>query len=170
MGQLAPMKFFKFKHDKIIIMHLQGMKNYEIADELGLTPTRVYQVLKDPAAQMQIQAFRREMRKSAHTDIEGRMTELGIAAIENIAQTIEVEIAPGHRAKKHQDDVSLKLLDRLGYTPRTDRAIEDTGIRMDRDLQERLVGALEETETVHAFDEAEEAEWHEVDEPKEAVG
>jgi len=150
-------------------MHLQGMKNYEIADELGLTPTRVYQVLKDPAAQMQIQRFRREMRKKAHSDIESRMTELGTAAIENIAETIEVKIAPGHRAKKHQDDVSLKLLDRLGYTPRTDRAIDEGGIKMDRDMQERLVGALEETRAVHAFDEAEEAEWHEVDDI-EAVG
>ena len=143
MGQLAPMKFFKFKHDKIIIMHLQGMKNYEIADELGLTPTRV----------------RAEMRKAIHVDIEGRMTELGTAALENIAQTIEVKIEPGHRAKKHQDDVSLKLLDRLGYTPRTDRTIDEGGIRMDRDMQERLVIALEDTEDVHAFDEAEEAEW-----------
>ena len=164
MGQLAPMKFFKFKHDKIIIMHLQGMKNYEIADELGLTPTRVHQVLKDPSAQMQIQKFRAEMRKAIHVDIEGRMTELGTAALENIAQTIEVKIEPGARAKKHQDDVSLKLLDRLGYTPRTDRTIDEGGIRMDRDMQERLVTALEDTENVHAFDEAEEAEWMEVKE------
>jgi len=171
MGQLAPMKFFKFKHDKIVIMHLQGMKNFEIAQELGITPTRVYQVLKDPSAQMMIQRFRREMRKKAHSDIEGRMTELGVHAIENIALTIEAEAQAGSRFKKHQDDVSFKLLDRLGYTPRTDRAVDDGGLKIDRDLSERLVQALEQTQEVHAFDEAEEADWHLVeDEPREATG
>lgn len=172
MGQLAPMKFFKFKHDKIVIMHLQGAKNFEIAEELGITPQRVYQVLADPSAQMMIQRFRREMRKRAHEDIEGRMTELGVQAIENIAKTIETEVQAGSRFKKHQDDVSLKLLDRLGYTPRSDRAVDDGGLKMDRDLSERLVKALEETNDVHAFDEAEEAEWRlvEDEEPREATG
>lgn len=171
MGQLAPMKFFKFKHDRIILMHLQGLKNYEIAEELGITPTRVHQVLKDPSAQMQIQRFRREIQKKAHTHIETRMTELGEAAIENIALTLEADAQAGSRFKKHQDDVSFKLLDRIGYSPRSDRAIDEGGIQMDRDMQERLVLALEQTETVHAFDEAEEAEWHlDEDEPREATG
>lgn len=164
MPNLAPMKFFKFKHDKIILMHLQGMKNYAIADELGLTPQRIYQVLADPSAQLMIDRFRRAVRKKAHEDIETRMTVLGADAVENIAETIEAIVPVGSRIKKHQDDVSFKLLDRIGYTPKSDRAGEDAGMKMDRDMQERLVTALEQTKTVHAFDEAEEADWHEVEE------
>lgn len=152
-------------------MHLQGKKNFEIADELGITPTRVHQVLKDPSAQMMIQRFRREVRKKAHDDIETRMSELGVQAIENIALTIETEAQAGSRFKKHQDDVSFKLLDRLGYTPRSDRAPDEGGMKLDRDLSERLVAALEQTSEVHAFDEAEEAEWHIIEEEsREAVG
>lgn len=157
---LAPIKFFKTHHDRIVLMHLQHMKNYEIAEELGITPQRVHQVLKDPAAQRQIAEFRRRLREVVHEDIEGRMLKLGPSALENIAQTIDAEIPAHHRAKKHQDDVSLKLLDRLGYTPRSDRATDgEGGLRMDRDLQERLVGALESSERIHEYDAAEEADY-----------
>ena len=81
----APMKFFKVKHDKIVIMHLQGLKNTEIADELGITPQRVHQVLRDPAALALINRFRQQLRDVAHGDIEMRMLSLGAMAVGNIA-------------------------------------------------------------------------------------
>jgi hypothetical protein len=160
------MKFFKTKHDRIVLMHLQGHKNIEIADELGLTPQRVHQVLTDPSALMQINRFRQQLRAKAQSDIEMRMLSLGAAAVGNIAETIEANVPVGSRVKKHQDDVSIKLLDRLGYTPRSDRAKDDEGgIKMDRDLQERLVSAMESTRVVHQYDAAEEVEYHLEDQP-----
>lgn len=157
----APMKFFKTKHDRIVIMHLQGLKNIEIAEELGMTPQRVHQVLRDPAALALINRFRQQLKDKAHSDIEMRMLALGAMAVGNIAETIEAQVPVGSRVKKHQDDVSIKLLDRLGYTPKTDRAREDEGgMKMDRDLQERLVKAMESAQTVHQYDAASEAEYH----------
>ena len=164
------MKFFKVKHDKVVIMHLQGLKNYEIAEELGITPQRVYQVLSDPAALVLINRFRQQLRDKAHNDIEMRMLSLGAMAIGNIAETIEADVPVGSRVKKHQDDVSFKLLDRLGYTPRSDHARDDEGgLKMDRDLQERLVSAMESAQTVHQYNAAEEAEFHIEDQPPPAV-
>lgn len=160
----APIKRFKPRHDLVVMLHLRGRQNTEIAEALNLTPQRVYQILQDPKAQMMIEKFRKQIKDSFIQGVEEQLVDLGPAAVENIAKTINTNIPVGARAKKHQDDVSFKLLDRIGFTPKSKEDERDgSSARFDRDIQERIASALEQSRQIHAYDEAEEAEWIEIE-------
>lgn len=141
---------------------MQGRKNVDIAEILDMTPENVHLILKDPKAMMMIEKYRRQVQDNFMDDVETRLLGLGAKAVDNIAQTIEAEVPLGSRIKKHQDDVSFKLLDRIGFTPKSKNEEAGGAVKFDRDIQERLATALEHTRKIHQYDEAEEAEWNEV--------
>jgi len=160
---LAPIKRWKPVHEQIVLLHILGKKHVEIAATIDMTPQRVMQVLKDPRAEKQIAQSHTRLKTFFKDEVEGRMMSLGPTAVENIAETLEAEIAPGVKAKEHQDRTSLELLSRIGFGKRDTVEHQGAGVgKMDRDLQERLVSALEKSSGARAFDAAEEAEWREV--------
>ncbi len=164
----VPMKRFKPRHEMIVFLHMRGKKNNEIAEALDITSESVWQVLSDPAALLMIDALRTELRKTFVDGIEEQMMELGPIAVERLQETLESEMPVGSRAHKHQDEVSFKLLDRLGFSPsRRDGETGSKGINLDRDIQERLAAALEKSKEVDTYDAAEEADWEEVKESDE---
>lgn len=159
MALRSPIKRFKPRHDLVVLLHMQGRKNVEIAKSLDMTPEHVHGVLQDPKALMMIEKYRLQVQTHFMDDVETRLLGLGAAAAENIAETIEAEVPIGSRVKKHQDEVSFKLLDRIGFTPKTRGDDGGGAVKFDRDIQERLAKALEHTRQIHEYDEVEEAEW-----------
>jgi hypothetical protein len=151
-------------HDRVVLMYLQGMRRNEIATMCDMHPSRVYQILKDPVSQSMVVEARRRLAITVHERIESRMVDGGEEAVSNLLETIEADVPVQAAMKKHQDRMSLELLDRIGHGKEKQQGSEE-GIRFDRDLQERMVSALEQAnEKKQVFDMAEEAEWHAVEE------
>ena len=155
----SPIKRFKPRHDLVVLLHMQGRKNVEIAKSLDMTPEHVHGVLQDPKALMMIEKYRLQVQTHFMDDVETRLLGLGAEAAENIAETIQADVSINSRVKKHQDEVSFKLLDRIGFTPKTKADDGGGAVKFDRDIQERLAKALEHGQKIHEYDEMEEAEW-----------
>ena len=158
---LDPIKKFKPRHDLVVLLHMQGKKNIDIAETLSMTPERIYQILDDPKSAMMVDRFRKQMQEHFMEDLETNLIGLGPEAVKNLAETINAEVAVSSRVKKHQDDVSFKLLDRIGFAPMSKDNTGTGSVKFDRDIQERIAGALESTRQIVEYDEAEEAEWME---------
>lgn len=146
-------------HDQVVLMHLQGVPVGEIAKVVSRSVWTIRNVLKDPRSTAIVMEAKTRWSTAVHDRIDTQMTDLGVTAVGNLAETLEAEIPVNMRLKEHQDKMSLALLDRIGHGV-TRQEKGDTGITLDRDLQERMVTALESTETKRkVFDAAEEAEW-----------
>jgi len=144
---VAEIQRWKPRHEMICLMHVAGRANNEIAPLAGVNQERVSYVINSKRGQARVEALRKQIIGGAAKTIEEKLTVLGPTAVSNIARTIEAEIpASAGRAKAHQDKVSFELLSRIGYG-RKDQ-VGGTGegsIRLDRDIQERLAGALEQS-------------------------
>lgn len=145
-GHLAPIQNWKVRHDKIVLLHLAGLSNKEIAAALDLTEQRVSQVLQDPLAKQIIAAGRDAIRKKLLSDVEDRIVHLAHRSLENIEETVNAEISPLHPMKRHQDKLGLELLSMIGYH----RAPAPTpaGPSVPAEVFERLTRALERSERV----------------------
>lgn len=164
MSKQVPLKRIKPRHDLLVFMHIRGKSNLEIADALDIHPNYVTLVLSDPAIKRMIEQLRGELRQGFVEGMEEQLMELGPQAIENLKTTLEATPTMNSRFKKHQDNMSIKLLDRIGFSPkRKDGGDREGGMRLDRDIQERMAKALETEDERDEYDSAVEAEWTEVD-------
>lgn len=144
---VAEVKRWKPRHELICLMHVAGRANNEIAPSVGVNQERVSYIINSKRGQARIEALRKQIIGGAAKSIEDQLTILGPRAVSNIARTIEAEIpASAGRAKAHQDKVSFELLSRIGYGRKDQAGSQgEGGIRLDRDIQERLAGALEKS-------------------------
>ena len=151
-------------HDQVVLLHLQGVPVGEIAKAMAKSVWTIRNVIKDPRSQAIVVEAKTRWSTAIHDRIDTKMVDLGETAVSNLAETLEADIPVNMRLKEHQDKMSLALLDRIGHgVQRTEKG--DNGIKLDRDLQERMVTALESSETKRkVFDAAEEAEWHDAEE------
>lgn len=166
-GDGQPHEIAKWKpiHEQIVMLHLLGKKNVEIAAIVERTTASVGQVLSTRQAHEMIHEGKNRLQEFFVENVEERLIALGPRAVTNLAETIEAEgLNPGSAAKKHQDGVSLELLNRIGFT-KQDRHLGGEGTlgQMDKDLQERLVAALEKSTEKEKFDSVQEASWEELD-------
>ena len=146
-ASIAEVKRWKPRHEIICIMHVAGRPNSEISPQVGIEPERVSYIINSKRGQARVEALRKQILGGVAKTIEDQLSILGPTAVSNIARTIEAEIpASAGRAKAHQDKVSFELLSRIGYG-RKDQVggAGEGGIRLDRDIQERLAGALEKS-------------------------
>jgi hypothetical protein len=151
-------------HDQVVLLHLQGVAVGEIAKAMAKSVWTVRNVIKDPRSQAIVMEAKTRWSATIHEKIDTKMVDLGVTAVGNLTETLEAEIPVNMRLKEHQDKMSLALLDRIGHgVQRQEKG--DSGIKLDRDLQERMVTALETSDQKRkVFDSAEEAEWHEAEE------
>lgn len=137
---------WKPRHEMICLMHVAGKANNEIAPVAGVNQERVSYIINSKRGQARVEVLRKQILGGAAKTIEDRLTILGPTAVSNIARTIEAEIpTSAGRAKAHQDKVSFELLSRIGYGRKEQTGTGDSSIRLDRDIQERLAGALEQS-------------------------
>lgn len=140
-------KRWKPRHDIMVLMHVAGKDNNEIAAHLGILPQRVSNVLNTRRGAARVAEMRERILGSVEEEIEAKLTTLGPKAVENIRRTIVAETpASSLRAKAHQDKVSFELLSRIGFGRRDGNGNGgEGGIKLDRDMQERLVAGLEKS-------------------------
>lgn len=145
----------KPKHENIILLHLAGLKNVEIAATLGITAQTVSNILGDEKAVELIEAGRDNIRKNLTTAMEDKLLVLANKSLDNLQKTVEADISVKHRAKVHQDRVGVDLLKLMGYgEKKNDNAVANP---ITNEIANRLASALERAETVREI-EIEEAE------------
>lgn len=152
-------EYWKPKHDQVVSLHLAGYSNIRIGQIIDYTPEYVSAILCDPRALAAVMEFQRRIRDRSIEDIENYIVELAEKSIRNIAVTVEHEFDPGSKGKEHQDAVGFKLLACLGYDGQRRGEQRVQPIQMSREMEERLVNAMEKTREVDMLiAEAEEVE------------
>lgn len=147
MATLAPIQNWKPRHDIVVALHCSGDTNIEIAEKTGYTEVRVSQILNDPQARERIRRFQKRIEQKMHEDIGGSVLKLAQKSLRNISKTVDADIpVSAVSAKKHQDKVGLELLGIVGYTKNSEGKRGDARPALDRDIQERLVSAVEKSE------------------------
>jgi hypothetical protein len=120
--------------------------NKKIAEHFRITPERVSQVLNDPHAKAMIRTLQARMQERLADDIEGSLMELAKISVDRVGETIRFEdFSLGSDAKKHQDNLSMTLLKGVGFLPGPQEGKESARPPLNEALAERLIGALEKT-------------------------
>ena len=113
---LAPIKNWKPWHEEVVGLHIMRWSNEAIAEKIGKTKQHVSNVLTDPKAQAVIRATAARFRVQLADDIDEKLLDLSVHAVERIKETIEFpDFPPGTDAKKHQDSISMSLLKGTGF-------------------------------------------------------
>lgn len=131
-------------HDQVVMLHLARYSHKEIAEVVGFTPEYVGQLLRTPQATQLIEDARQRFKESMVVDIETEMLELAKKSLKNLRKTIEKDIPVHHPAKRHQDNIGIKMLQSLGYGTGSGPAKADKGTASEETLQ-RLTRALEKS-------------------------
>lgn len=144
-------------HEQVVMLHLAGYINTEIAEITGYTPTRVAALLLDPRARELIEEGRKAVVEKLLDNIDGRLVQLATRSLDNLEKTVNADIAVKHRAKVHQDKVGMKLLEMIGYGGSNNRqgvsgGGDPTGNALPVEVAERLTRALERSERVQQID------------------
>ena len=139
---------WKHKYDRMVFLSIQGWTLDEIAAEVGCTPGRVSIVLCSRPGKEHLALWQERLADRCLSTIEQGLVGLGPKAVKNIAMTVDADIPEkATRRKQHQDKISFELLSRIGFGKKeTGRAVDEGGLNgLPRELQERLVSALEQS-------------------------
>lgn len=139
-----PIKTWTYQHEQVVMLHIAGKANDEIAELTDYTTTRVSQILNDPQAERVKALAIRKLRSSMTENLEGQLLELAEESAKRLGETIKADFALGTRAKHHQDKMSLDLLKGTGFLNK--EKPDDTDRRRDplpEKRVNRLVDALE---------------------------
>lgn len=146
------------RDEKALLMRIQGYSNPAIADALGVNPARVSQILNSPPAKKALRKLRERLREQAFQNLEDKLLKMGDEAIENIRQTVEYPLedaSPGSKAKKHQDDVSFKVLETLGYGKGSAKKETEGGVKMQSEDADRIREAIAKSDEATEMHEGE---------------
>jgi hypothetical protein len=131
------------RHDQIVLAYINGATQTEIARAFGLTRRSVGRVVFDPKAKAMIKEYRERARQMFVEVVRDRLLALGPVAVDRIEETIRAQFALDSAAKRHQDLVSFKVLGILDVDRQDGQG--KPKVTLDRDVQERLVAALEKS-------------------------
>jgi hypothetical protein len=100
-------------HMEIIRLSVSGMRQCDIADELGITPATVNCTLNSPISQARIAELRAARDKEA-VDFSARLKEGAGRAIELLDSVMDGELS-GTASIALRSKVATEILDRAGY-------------------------------------------------------
>lgn len=136
-------------HDYMLLLHMAGRTNVEVAETLGVTPTRVSQVLRSDWAKKRIEHLQQNVQQNLMGSIDAQLTSLAHRSLENIRKTVEAPISVLHPMKKHQDKIGMELLQGVGFLRGADR--DDNGkLTFGEDAAARLSKAIERANNIRA--------------------
>lgn len=139
---------WKPKHDLVVALHMMGYQNIQIAELTGYSDSNVSTIIKDPRTKKAILEGRRRYQEDTVSAIQDMLVDQAYEGMKKLGDTIDGEFKLGSDAKKHQDVMTLKLIDRVGFSPRAEAVQGKGGIQLDPESSERLVSALEKANTV----------------------
>lgn len=153
----AAIQKWKPIHENVVQLHISGMKNKRIAKLCGLTKERVSQILCDPQARVIIRQRNLRVREELAKEMDGRLLILSERSVERLEETMDVAEQTGTDAKKHQDNVALKILQGRGFLTRT---VDESRTRerqpIEASLLERLTSAMEKANKAREMHEDDE--------------
>jgi hypothetical protein len=129
---------------RVVALHISGLSNKEIAENLGCSTGMVGDALQSPEGLALITDAKRRIKENVFGRLEAELIDLADLSVNNLRRTVEATFAPGSRGKIHQDNVGLKLLGMFGYSEDAlgdQRRKSDTQI--DDALGRKLLSALE---------------------------
>jgi hypothetical protein len=143
-------------HDMIISLHVMGYSRDAIASLTDRSPGHITRVIQDPRGKKAIEVIRKRSYKALAASVEERMMVLGRKALENIAQTIDMDVIDdngnipvGSKAKVHQDNVSFELLKRIGFGAKSDDA-EAGGLRLSPEGEKKFLEGIDRARQAQA--------------------
>lgn len=152
-------------YDQMVIMFIAGATYQQISDELDYSTTRIGYVLKSEAGQARIREFVEKINERALAGIGAKFTELAQKAVINLEETINAQIPiQALKAKKHQDFVSIKVLEMAGFGKGGEKAKKPDQPLMSPDGEKKLIEAIKMADRaqIEAEDEVIEGEYYEV--------
>lgn len=151
MSKLEPIKKWKMTHTQMVLLHMSGMDNGDIAEQMDCTPQRVSQVINDPQAQRIIEATKAKIMRQWEESVENRMQKLTEDALESVEETLGFrDFVLGTDAKKHQDNTAIKVLQGRGVLGGEDKKSAEVGLDLTTSLATRLATALERSNEMEA--------------------
>jgi hypothetical protein len=157
---LAPIKRWTVQHERVIHLHIVQKSNSEIAEETGLTKTRVSQIIVDPKGQEIVAGFIGKMREMTLINLDDGLITLAQTGMEKIAETINAEFLLGSESKKHQDRLAMDLI-KLVKGESANQVEQERPL--DAGMSKRLIEALESSlEVDRIIQESKEASFKEI--------
>lgn len=149
------------QHDLIVALKAAGMKQKDIAKEMSVSEPWVSVVINSKEGQAKLASYSSVLTEALAQNLAGRISQLSDAAVGNIEKTITANIAPVHRAKVHQDNMSIKVLEHVGVMNPEKQDANHGRPLLSAEGEKRLLDALEKSDKAT---QAVEAEWEYVDE------
>lgn len=128
---------FSQRHKLAVLMQAAGLKNWEIAEELGFSESRVSVILNDPRARAVLEQYSREVVDSL-TDVRLRLKYYANEALTEVVEEM-----------RHSDDPRVRqraafgILDRAGYSKIEKRFVATA--QVDPDAARLMADALHES-------------------------
>ena len=138
-------------HETIVGFHLLGRKNTEIAKLVRVSEGTVSKVINDPRAEAIVRRAQERLRKQLHQSIGEKLICLGDVGVMQLEKTIVTDFEAGTNAKKHQDHMTLAVLDRIGYGKQVEIK-HSKGTQITKETEDRLLAAIEKANTVLEID------------------
>lgn len=138
---LAPIVNWTPKHELVVQLSLANWDAKDIAEEVGLTPTRVSQILQDPRAKKTRNAVIEKIRERMGENLEEQLANLRQTALDQLSLTVCAPFDVGTRAKIHQDNVCLDLL--KGHLKGDESKGDSSGDKVPVELLDKIVSAMD---------------------------
>lgn len=131
---------FHTRHKHIVMLHVAGMRNCDIAEQLGYTESRVSQILTDPRAKEMVARMSTEFIEQLTIETQDRIQGAALEAFEKVLYLMR------HAESERIQQVSaFDILDRAGFKPKEQQisaklVIEGSDVK-------RLIAALQESKS-----------------------
>lgn len=140
-------------HEQVVIMYVSGCSYAEISEATGFSETWIGTILKSEIGRERREELARRVSERIVESVEDRMVNLARKAMHNIEATINADVPlAALKVKKHQDSVSIKLLESIGAFGKNG-SLGGTGSRqplMSKAGEERLLEAMKEADKARA--------------------
>lgn len=154
----APLQQWNVRYDQVLALRLAGHDIETIAQLTSYSPGHVRRILDDPRARQAFKLMRQRMMGTVLKEISEQLVSLAPQAVENLRKTIEADIPALAKGKKHQDDVSFELLSRVGFGKKDSNGDEDKANKIPKELADKLVRAIEQSDKAREIEELPEIE------------
>ncbi len=159
-------KSWKPIYDQMVLMYVAGGTYEKIAEEVEYSVTRVSVVLKSELGIARIREIMTRLNDRVIASVGDRFIRLTQQAANNLEVTINADIPiQALKAKIHQDNVSFKLLELVGFGKHGDNKPRTEQPLLSKDGEDKLIKAIARADEAKlvAVDLIENAEFEVVD-------
>lgn len=120
-------------HRRVLELHALGLRNLEIAQELGITAQTVGNVLSAPVALAYSQSLEQDLADQHQATAEALQSHT-LRAVETLAEIMEAETS----TTTHKLKAAVSILDRAGHGPTQKIDTRSISVRLTPELKDEL--------------------------------